>query len=134
MIALAVGILSALIALASAIASIVSARAANRSAKSSEASVRQAAIQQRTSIERDANRNVHQIFAGTSRVVELSGQLQRSYTTLFALNGRNVDAAKPLVEQVVTKRAEAEAMQESASDFNEQNLKSLTDTQLLLST
>lgn len=125
-----IGIISALIALASSIASIVSAGAANRSAKSSEASVKLTASQLRTSLERDTNRAIHQVLANASRVIELSGALDRAYVTLFALGGRNIEAAKPPHDCVITKRAEAETMRESAHECNRQDLKTLKDTEL----
>ena len=128
--AVIVGAMSALIALASAIASIVSARAARQSAKNSEASVAQTARQQRVALERDANRSIHQVFATATRVIELADRLERSYKTEFALHGRNVGAAKPLVDQVAVKRAEAEVARESAHECDWEHLQDLKDSEI----
>jgi hypothetical protein len=70
------------------------------------------------------------VFAGATRVIELSEALERSYTSQFALSGRNIEAAKPLQDRAVTKRAEAEVMRESAHQYNRESLSRLQESEL----
>lgn len=118
------------VAIASAIASVLAAGAAFWSAGLAASSNRHAAQERRAALEREANRSIHQVLAGASRVLELSDALDRAHTSAFALHGRNVGAAKPLHDQVATKRAEAQVMRESAHECDWQNLKGISDSEL----
>lgn len=122
--------LSAIVAVVSAWASVTSAAAARKSAENSEAALRQAAEQQRTALERETSRSIDQVFASASRVIELANQLDRSYQSQFRLNGRNVDAAKPLVDRVEVKRAQAQVAIECAQECNKEQLGEASDSEL----
>lgn len=117
-------------AVVSAVASMLAAGAAWWAAVSATRSNNQAGRERRVTLEREANRSIHQVFAGATRVIELAEALKRDYTSLFALSGRNIDATKPLHDRVVTKQAEAEVMRESAHACDNENLRKRLDTEL----
>lgn len=130
LISLGIGVLSAVVAVVSAWASITSAAAAKKSAENSETALRQATAQQRIALERETSRSIDLVFAGASRVIELANQLERSYQSQFRLNGRNVDAAKPLVDRVEVKRAQAQVAIECARECNKEQLAEAPDSEL----
>ena len=94
--------------IASAIASILAAAAALWSAVLAARSNGQAARERRTVLEREANRALDTVPAVARRLVTLAEGLDREYTTVFAMAGRNLAGAALHRERAAERRKEAE--------------------------
>lgn len=95
-------------ALISAATGLVSAVAALWAAGSAASANRQAARERRAVLEREASRGHGAVPPVAARVAGLAERLEREYTTLFALAGRNVSAAAGLREQAAKKQYAAD--------------------------
>jgi hypothetical protein len=102
-----VSVITAVAAVAAAVASVWSAKAASAAAARTSREARAALL-------RDLSQSVTAVISRGERVGDLVRRLKVARETQFALAGRNVTAAGPLIRADEEKRARADLMVEAA--------------------
>jgi hypothetical protein len=115
---------------ASVVISFIATWAALRSASTARDAVAQAAQNQRSNALREASRLLSRVTEGVQRIHELSDQLALALTSQLASAGRNVTAAKPLLDRIEDKRSRATAMAEDATQLGDPAMSAWTEEKL----
>ncbi len=115
---------------ASVVISVIATWAALRSASAARDAVAQAAQNQRSNALREASRLLSRVKEGVQRIHELADQLSLARTSQFALAGRNVTAAKPLLERIEDKRSRAATMAEDATKLSDADVHTWAEEKL----
>lgn len=110
--------------------STVATYAALKSAGAAKDAIAQVAQQRRDDALRDTSRLVANVQARAQRISELSDRLSLELTSQFSLAGRNVGAAKPLLERIQEKRGDAAKLQREAQKLAEGGLEGFSDGRL----
>lgn len=122
--------LTTVVSVITALAAIIAATASSRSARTAAAVAARASREARAALLRDLNQGVTAVMARGERVRELVRRLKLARETQFALAGRNVTAAEPLIRADEEKRANADLMIEAAQVHQMGSFVKRTDEEL----
>jgi hypothetical protein len=114
----------------SVVISVIATWASLRSASAARDAVAQAAQNQRVNALREASRLISRVKEGAQRIHELADHLALARTTQFALAGRHVTAAKPLLDRIEDKRSRAATMAEDAPKLGDADMSAWAEEKL----